>query len=409
MNYRATTACALWALLLALPIFAADAASTRTAPLLPRGVKLPAGVAVPNDTALAVYFPQEALEFRFYMPMFGAWVDPGQALEDSRAEVIGKLFPGALAAAPGQQGAYGLLLTMHPEWKSDSGQMRLSMHYRVLDAAGSQLREATLTEADAVAGNPGALKTLLHKTVTGVLVEVLRELRPSAARFPATGQVASIAPERFVRRKEPFKTGTAFFVNESGQLLTAAHVIRDCVTLEATAGDRAFPVSRRADSDLLDLAVVDSGQSTTMALPLRVGQRLILGEAVTNVGYPLAGLLANTPNVTRGNVSARAGLRGSEGLFQFSAPIQPGSSGGPVVSDGGELLGVTVGTLNLAGLVNQGVLPQNVNFALDARHVAAFLKREGIAFSEIEPVTTGGLGQANEAALAAVVQLSCYQ
>ena len=111
MNYRAATACALWALLLALPIFAADAASTKTAPVLPRGVKLPAGVAVPNDTALAVYFPQEALEFRFYMPLFGAWVDPGQALEDSRAEVIGKLFPGALAAAPGGPVRYADLMS----------------------------------------------------------------------------------------------------------------------------------------------------------------------------------------------------------------------------------------------------------------------------------------------------------
>ncbi len=144
----------------------ANAASNKSPPLLPRGVKLPAGVAVPNDTALAVYFPKEAVEFRFYMPMFGAWVDPGKALEESRSEVIGKLFPAALPAAPDKQGTYGLLLTMHPEWKSDAGQMRLNMHYRVVNVAGSQLREATISEADAVAGNPGALKTLLHKTVT---------------------------------------------------------------------------------------------------------------------------------------------------------------------------------------------------------------------------------------------------
>ena len=148
---------------------------------------------------------------------------------------------------------------------------------------------------------------------------------------------------------------------------------------------------------------------TPSSLPLRTGQTLVLGEAVTNVGYPLSGLLATSPNLTRGNVSARAGLKGSLGLFQFSAPIQPGSSGGPVVSDGGELLGVTVSTLNVAALVTQGLLPQNVNFALDARYAAAFLKRENVAFVEVAPRANGTMQQANDAALAAVVQLSCFQ
>jgi S1-C subfamily serine protease len=113
---------------------------------------------------------------------------------------------------------------------------------------------------------------------------------------------------------------------------------------------------------------VDSGKPTDRALPLRIGQTITLGEGVTNVGYPLQGLLADSPNLTRGNVSARAGMKGSVGLFQFSAPIQPGSSGGPVVSDGGELLGVTVSSLNAAALIKDGLLPQNVNFALEAKY-----------------------------------------
>ena len=412
LNTATFRAAAIAATVLATPAFLptpAEAATTKPVPVLPRGVKLPAGVAVPNDTALAVYFPQWAREFRFYMPLIGAWVDPGTALEDSRSEVVAKLFPASVAAAPGQQGAYGLLLTVHPEWKNEGGQLRLIMNYRVLDPQGVQVREATVAETGGGIANPNAMKSLLNKAVQAVLVDVLREVKPSAERFPATGELASLAPETFVRRAKAQKTGTGFFVNETGQLLTAAHVIRDCVLVEAKRDGDPFPVTPRVSSALLDLAVVDSGRATETALPLRAGQQLVLGEAVTNVGYPLSGLLASTPNVTRGNISARAGLKGSAGLFQFSAPIQPGSSGGPVVSDGGELLGVTVSTLNLTALVDKGILPQNVNFALDARHVAAFLRREQVAFTEVEPVTTGGLPQANEAALAAVVQLSCYQ
>lgn len=408
INIRAGGVAAVLCAALGLASLAASAA-TKPAPLLPRNVKLPAGVAVPNDTALAVYFPDWARELRVYLPTMGAWAEPGKALEGSRAQVVDKLFPNSLAAAPGLAGQYGLMLAVHPDWKNDGGQLRLRMHYRALDPQGQTLREATITETAAAVANPNALDAVVLKAVQSVMVDVLRELRPSADRFPATGDLSALQASAFVRKADPYKTGTGFFVNDTGQLLTAAHVVRDCVLIEARSGEQLFPVTLGSSSALLDLAVVDSGRSADPALPLRNGQSLILGEAVTNVGYPLSGLLATTPNVTRGNVSARAGLKGSVGLFQFSAPVQPGSSGGPVVSDGGELLGVTVGTLNVAGLVSEGVLPQNVNFALDARHVAAFLRREQVAFVEVEPVTTGGMPQANEAALAAVVQLSCYQ
>lgn len=387
----------------------AEAATAKPEQLLPRGVKLPAGVAVPNDTALAIYFPPGELKARTHLASLNLWIDPGKALDESRNSVAKKLFPNAMPASPGGAGQYGLLLAGHPEWTFAAGLLRLEMKYRVFDPAGQLLREGSQVQTANVAGNPGAFDAVIYKAMQMVLVDVLRELAPSAAKFPATGEVSAVSPAAVVRRDKPVSAGTGFFINGAGQLLTAAHVLRDCLLIEAQQDGVDFPVTRRAESALLDLAVLDSGRETTRQLPFRKEQTLILGEPVTNVGYPLSGLLATTPNVTRGNVSARAGLKGSVGLFQFSAPIQPGSSGGPVVSDGGELLGVTVSTLNVASLVSQGLLPQNVNFALDARHAAAFLRREQVPFTEVEPRTGGGLQQANDAALGAVVQLSCYQ
>lgn len=397
------------ALALLGPQPAAPAATAKPEQVLPKGVKLPAGVAVPNDTALAIYFPPTELKARTYLATLNVWIDPGKALDDSRGTVAKKLFPNALPATPGGTGRYGLLLAAHPEWAFAAGLLRLEMKYRVFDPAGQMLREGSQVQTANVAGNPGAFDAVIYKAMQMVLVDVLRELAPSAGKFPATGEVSGVSPGAVVRRDKPVSTGTGFFINRDGQLLTAAHVLRDCLLIEAQHDGATFPVTRRTESALLDLAVLDSGRATTRDLPLRKDQALILGEPVTNVGYPLSGLLATTPNLTRGNVSARAGLKGSAGLFQFSAPIQPGSSGGPVVSDGGELLGVTVSTLNVAALVNQGLLPQNVNFALDARHAAAFLRREQVPFTEVEPRSGGGLQQANDAALGAVVQLSCYQ
>src|SRR5262249_709286 len=153
----------------------------------------------------------------------------------------------------------------------------------------------------------------------------LRQLEPNPTKFPATAHMAAIGPELLVNRTKAVSTGTAFYINKSGQMMTAAHVLRDCLIVEAQKDGKTFPVKQRATNDLLDLAVVDSDQPTDKALPLRTGQQLTLGESVTNVGYPLQGILAASPNLTRGNVSAQGGLKGSVGLFQFSAPIQPGS------------------------------------------------------------------------------------
>jgi S1-C subfamily serine protease len=385
-------------------------AATRQDPLLPRGVTLPAGVVVPNDTALAIYFPESELRARSYLPNLNLWVEPGKAFSEARSEVAQKLFPQAIAAVPGGQGQYGLLLAAHPQWDFVAGVLRLELKYRVLDPAGTLLHEGSQVQTiNAMASPANAFRAVIYKSLQSALVDVLKTLQPSAAKFPPTGSLATLQGASLARRDKPISTGTGFFINPSGQLLTAAHVLRDCVAIEAQQEGVTFPVTRRAESALLDLAVVDSGRPTGAALPLRKDQTLILGESLTNVGFPLSGLLATTPNITRGNVSARAGLKGSAGLFQFSAPIQPGSSGGPIVSDGGELLGVTVSTLNVSALVTQGLLPQNVNFALDARYAAAFLRREGVAFAEVAPRANGSMQQANDAALAAVVQLSCYQ
>ena len=406
---RSSIAVRLAGLVLLCVSAAAAEAATKPESLLPRGVKLPAGVALPNDTTLATYLPADELDSRFYLAMLGGWIEPGKSLNDARTEVVTKYFPSTVAVAPGVQSGYGLLLVLHPEWKAEGGQLKLSMKYRVYDPAGALLREGVQAQNASLAGNVGAFQTVIYKSMQMVMVDILRELTPSAAKYPPNGSVAAIPVAQLVSKAKAVRTGTAFYVNPAGQLMTAAHVIDDCTLVEAKKDGLTFEVQPRAQSALLDLAVLDSGRETTAALPLRKDETLVLGESVTLVGFPLSGLLSSTPNVTRGNVSARAGIKGSVGQFQFSAPTQPGSSGGPVVSDGGELLGIAVGTLNVTSLAEQGLLPQNVNFALDAKYVSEFLNREKIAYQEVPARTDGNMQRANEAAIASVVQLSCYQ
>lgn len=398
----------IWGFVLALVCQWAQAAGSSP---LPKGVQLPRGVVVPNDTELAIYLPASELESRFYVSSIGLWAEPGKALDDARREVGGRLFSHVVPVGDDFSGTYGLLLAMHPKWSAERGSLRLDLRYRVYGADSKPLLDGTLSQSVGInsAGPLGGFPNAAMRATQAVLIELLQNLAPGAAKFPPRGELAALNRELLIDRDNPASTGTAFYINASGDLVTAAHVLRDCLVIEAGRDGKKMPATLRASSDLLDLAVVGTGQATDKALPLRAGEELVLGEPVTNVGFPLQGLLAISPNLTRGNVSAQGGLKGSLGLFQFSAPIQPGSSGGPVVSDGGELLGVTVGTLNAAALIKEGLLPQNVNFALEARHVARFLRNTGVAFTEVAPRAALDLRAVNDAALGAVLQLRCYQ
>jgi S1-C subfamily serine protease len=119
--------------------------------------------------------------------------------------------------------------------------------------------------------------------------------------------------------------------------------------------------------------------------------------------------MTDAPTVTRGTLSSRAGLSGSLGQFQFSAPIQPGASGGPVIGARGDVVGVAVGTLNAQELLKQGVLPQNVNFALEAQYVEKFLHNNAVAFTEGATDTHISPDVPIDNVLPAVVGVRCYQ
>lgn len=129
-------------------------------------------------------------------------------------------------------------------------------------------------------------------------------------------------------------TGSAFVLSAAGgisSLVTNAHVVEGNDTVQLKRGDLTFDgrVTERHESE--DLAIVEVAHSFA---PLRrASAPAKVGDAVLVVGSPL-GLGVS---VTAGIVSA---LR--EPYLQFSAPISPGNSGGPVVDSRGHVVGVTV-------------------------------------------------------------------
>jgi stage V sporulation protein SpoVS len=76
-----------------------------------------------------------------------------------------------------------------------------------------------------------------------------------------------------------------------------------------------------------------------------------------------------------------AGIRNDIRFLQVTSPVQPGNSGGPLLDDSGNVIGVIsskLDALKIAGIT--GDIPQNVNFAIKSSLAEAFLEANGIHY-----------------------------
>ncbi|MCC3155898.1 serine protease [Hymenobacter sp. 15J16-1T3B] len=138
-------------------------------------------------------------------------------------------------------------------------------------------------------------------------------------------------------------SGTGFALTSDGYIVTSYHVIQgaDSVLIEGRDKQRfrAEPVFSDVAHDLTILRINDRRFNGFGRLPYTVKRRQAeLGEKVYTLGYPREDQVYND-----GSLSARSGFEGDTGFYQISIPVNPGNSGGPVLDDRGNLIGVISG------------------------------------------------------------------
>lgn len=170
-------------------------------------------------------------------------------------------------------------------------------------------------------------------------------------------------------------------MTNEGHLITNSHVVKDCSDIRVGMGQGNFEAGRLVATDPTnDLALVKVNAKPGRVAALRFGARQ--GENVEAFGYPLSKVLASSGNFTTGAVTALAGIGDDSRFYQISAPVQPGNSGGPLLDENGNLVGVVSAKLNpFSEIKTQGDIPQNVNFAIKTSVVANFLQDNGIKFA----------------------------
>ena len=75
-----------------------------------------------------------------------------------------------------------------------------------------------------------------------------------------------------------------------------------------------------------------------------------------------------------GTISALSGLNNDDSWIQMSTPIQPGNSGGPLVDENGQVVGIVIATAAVERFFAvTGSLPQNINWAIKAEYARALI------------------------------------
>lgn len=197
-------------------------------------------------------------------------------------------------------------------------------------------------------------------------------LQCQAQKVPVSASNGSQTSQNIV------SSGTGFFISSSGNILTNNHVVDGCSRVEVDQPGQSIAPGRVIASDKTnDFAVVKTKSPPSAVAGLRSDLRV--GDNIAVYGFPLSDRLATTGNFTVGYVSALAGLGDDSSKIQISAPIQPGSSGGPVLDHNGNVVAVIVSTATAAIMANAtGVAPQNINFAIKASIARSFLDANGI-------------------------------
>jgi serine protease Do len=172
----------------------------------------------------------------------------------------------------------------------------------------------------------------------------------------------------------PLGSGSGILV-APGVVVTNAHVIEDGSSFQVGRGN--LHLTPIAIDPMHDLALL-KGDVDGVPLPLRFSSPIWLGEAIMAAGYPLMDLLGADLKVSTGNVSGLTGSHGDVARFQFTAPIGSGSSGGAIIDEFGNLIGVTAASLAHGNIRDRGSISENVNFGVKASLVYEMLAAAGI-------------------------------
>lgn len=167
-------------------------------------------------------------------------------------------------------------------------------------------------------------------------------------------------------------SGTGFFIDKKGYLVTNHHVVDKGKVFEIsvtkngkTSEYNAEIVSVDKQNDLAILKINDNSFVPFSSINYNFSTSIKnVGTSVFALGYPLTQLMGSELKMTDGIISSKSGFQGDITNYQVSVPIQSGNSGGPLFDKKGNLVGITS-----SGINKKLDIAENANYAIKTSYL----------------------------------------
>jgi len=139
--------------------------------------------------------------------------------------------------------------------------------------------------------------------------------------------------------------GSAFAINNRGYILTSYHMVKDADSIFIRNNSTERTLTKLVFSDpALDLAILKLENKElykNWQVPFSLNEKNTdIGEKVFTLGYPRKEMVYG-----EGSLSSLSGYSNDTSMYQISIPVNPGNSGGPLLDETGNIIGVIRGKI----------------------------------------------------------------
>lgn len=329
-----------------------------------------------DATGIAMKIPTGVVEFEAYSPPFARFAPRGPL----DATVL-------LISQPGTQdrlfGLYEILQTLElipPEGPRE----RRNASFTIEGEDESRHSYVTVSLED------GEIKGFALIWPTGDeerRSRVLAEMEASFTRLEGVldpglvspGEEQSIDLISGLAIRKPIKDRSGFYIDDVGTVLTSTDAVEGCGEI-VLDGAHIAEVSYRNDELGIAVLRTEDRISPLDVARFQTGTPRLQAE-IAVAGYPYGGLLAS-PAVTFGRLADIRGLNGEEEVKRLEILAQPGDVGGPVLDNGGAVLGMLLPKSARGGLV----LPPEVSYSVDADQIVTALDLAEVSYRVTDSV-----------------------
>jgi len=176
----------------------------------------------------------------------------------------------------------------------------------------------------------------------------------------------------------PASSGSGFAVSSDGYVITNSHVIEGCQDVVIHTPLKDIKMRVVSNDPKNDLALLKGNFKPLAVFSLSTKSPEITQDIFV-AGYPFGYRVSSSVKVTKGIISSLTGIGNDFSNFQMDAALQSGNSGGPVLDNMGNVVGVAVAKLDaMKMLKDTGSLPENTNFGIKSSVVKSVLDSSGV-------------------------------